>query len=149
MMIGGARRTAAWSRACALGLCLALVGCASQQVRRLMKKGSYEEAVQAAQGARRPVRGAAARALAEAYVASGQSDEARAVLQADFRRGGALASLLALANLESSMGLDGIATTRWMALAQLDPLLVENNSDACRSLLERGAARRRVAPSAA
>ncbi|MGB1699035.1 MAG: hypothetical protein ACPHRO_03705, partial [Nannocystaceae bacterium] len=149
MTIGRVRTTAAWRYARVLGLSLVLGGCASQQVRRLHKKGTHEEVVRAAESARRPLRGAAARALAEAYVSLGQPAEARAVLQADFRRGGALRSLLALANLESSIGLDGIATTRWMTLAQLDPLRVENDPVACRLLLERGVSRRRLGEFAA
>lgn len=141
MKIGSARVAGAVGRTSAFLMCAALVGCAQHQVRRLLTDQRFEEGVAVAEAARRPVRGATARALAKAYVALSQLGEARDILQEDFRRGGELKSLLALAKLESSMGLDGIATTRWGTLAQLDPLLVENDPLACRLLLSRGASR--------
>jgi hypothetical protein len=122
---------------------MSLVGCAHHRVRRLLREGEFEEGIVAATEARRPVRGATARALAAAQVELSQWREARALLQADFRRGGDVKSLHALASLESSLGLDGIAALRWSRLAQLAPRLVANDEDACRILLARGAARQR------
>ena len=128
-------------RALIIAVCAALVGCAHHRVRRLLRSERFEEGVAAAAAARRPVRGATARALAEAKVALSRLGEARDLLQADFRRGGEVKSLFALAALESSMGLDGIAAARWGMLARLAPELVHSDPSACRLLLSRGASR--------
>ncbi|MBC8066834.1 MAG: hypothetical protein IAG13_00750, partial [Deltaproteobacteria bacterium] len=84
---------------------------------RLEAQGKHEQVVEAAEHARRPPRRAAARAWAQALIALGRVEQARDVLLRDFRRGGELRSLTALAELERSRGLDGIAAVHYTRVA--------------------------------
>lgn len=134
----GALASAVWLSACVAG-----------SVKKRVRAGDYAGAIETAADAKRPVRHAAARALARAYEALGDVDAARAVLAADFERGGDLASLVALARLEAAAGLEGVAAARWTMVAGLDPRLLAEEPEACRLLYLRGALRTLVDESGA
>ncbi|MCA9696220.1 MAG: hypothetical protein KC431_01760, partial [Myxococcales bacterium] len=102
-----------------LALSLVLPGCGGSLV-RLAKRGDWEAVAREGRAMKAPPRDRAARAFAQALVELGEVDEARAVLLRDFRKGGHEASLLALADLERSLGLTGMATAHYVRLASLD-----------------------------
>lgn len=106
---------------------------------RLTTKGAYDEAIAHAEAMRRPPRGRAARAFATALSERGRHEQARGVLLADFRRGGELRSLVALADLERALGLEGIAASHYARVADLSRESLGGRDEVC-SLLRRRAA---------
>jgi len=120
-------------------LLLAGPACSGGAVVRLTKKGAYDEAIAEAEGMRRPPRGRAARAFATALTERGRHEQARGVLLADFRHGGELRSLVALADLERGLGLDGIAASHYARAADLSRESLQGRADVC-TLLRRRAA---------
>jgi hypothetical protein len=106
---------------------------------RLTKKGSYDEAIARGETMRRVPRGRAARAFATALSERGRHDQARSVLLADYRHGGELRSLVALADLERALGLEGIAASHYARVADLSPASLRGRDDVC-ALLRRRAA---------
>lgn len=131
---GSRPRSSAWA-AGLLGL-FVLCGC-HRDLRRLVESGRYEEAVAKAQEARFEPRKAAARAYAEALARTGRFDKARAVLLRDWRRGGEMQSLVALAALEEREGLHGTAAAHFARAVAIDPTRVQGRADACALLTER------------
>lgn len=129
----------------ALGLSstLGATACAGRQVRALSAKGAHDEAVARAERARRAVRDEAARALASSLLALGRLEQARATLQADYRHGGHLASLVMLAEAELDAGLVGIATAHYARALALDPAALEGAPRACEAFLGRAGVRQR------
>ena len=128
-----------------VGAALLLGGCGGPLL-RLAKQQDWAELDRKARGQARPPRGKAARAWAQALVELGNIEEARAVLQRDFRHGGQEASLLALAELEREQGLLGMAAARYTRLLtiDLDALQASDSRDAACELL-RGRARAELA----
>lgn len=118
-------------------LALALGGCGRQLV-KLEAQGLHDEVIARATKARYPPRHAAARAFASALRAKGHAERARDVLLRDFRRGGDLESLVALADLELALGLDGIAAVHYTRAAALERRAVRGHARAC-DLFERRA----------
>jgi hypothetical protein len=106
---------------------------------RLTTKGAYDEAITHAEAMRRPPRGRAARAFATALSERGRHEQARGVLLADFRHGGELRSLVALADLERALGLEGIAASHYARVADLSRESLGGRDEVC-SLLRRRAA---------
>jgi hypothetical protein len=106
---------------------------------RLTRKGEHDEVLRRAAVAKKVPRRRAARAYAQSLVALGERDHARAVLLRDFRRGGQLESLQALAELELSMGLEGMAAIHYARLLSQDRRILEGDEQACE--LFRGRAR--------
>ncbi|PRQ09294.1 hypothetical protein [Enhygromyxa salina] len=113
----------------ALGLGLGAGGCGGALV-GLAKTGDWAELDRQARAQKRPPRGRAARAWATALVELGNPEEARAVLLRDFRTGGQDQSLLALAELERSLGLVGIAVAHLTRLVNIDLDTLQRASDA-------------------
>lgn len=128
-----------------IGAALLLGGCGGPLL-RLAKQQDWAELDRKARSQARPPRGKAARAWAQALVELGNIEEARAVLQRDFRHGGQEASLLALAELEREQGLLGMAAARYTRLLtiDLDALQASDSRDAACELL-RGRARAELA----
>ena len=116
-------------------------GCKS--IPKLVENGRYDEAIDEAIGRRRPPRGRHARAYATALVQTGRWQEARGVLLGDYQRGGDLTSLLALADLELSEGLDGSAAVHYGKLVAVDVGPVAGREDVCTLLRRRADARAR------
>ncbi len=106
---------------------------------RATHKGAYDEAIRKAEAMRGRPEGRAARAFATALAHHERYDEARAVLLADFRGGGALASLVALADLERALGLDGIAASHYARVADLSRDALRGRDDVCQLLRRRAA----------
>ncbi|MFZ6184039.1 hypothetical protein [Nannocystis pusilla] len=107
---------------------------------RLSEQGRHEEVVARAGQARILPRGKAARAWARSLVALGRADEARAVLLRDFRKHAELPSLVALADLEATEGLTGLAAAHYARAASLETDPLAGRQDVC-GLFRRRAAR--------
>ena len=127
-------------RSARLAIALWLFACAGcgQQLVRLEAEGRHDEVIARAQAARWPLRHEAARAYAAALHATGKSERARDVLLRDFRRGGDLVSLVALADLELELGLDGIAAVHYTRAAALERKVLKGRASVC-DLFERRA----------
>lgn len=134
-----ARRARA-SAAVAVALLLSVgPACSGGRVVRLTKQGAYDEAITEAEAMRRPPQGRAARAFATALGERGRHEQARGVLLRDFRHGGELASLVALADLERELGLEGIAASHYARAADLSRESLAGRDDVCRLLRRRAA----------
>ncbi|TPV93116.1 MAG: hypothetical protein B7733_22340, partial [Myxococcales bacterium FL481] len=83
-------------------------------------------------------RNTAARAYADSLVALGDVERARGVLIRDFRHGGHVESLVALADLEAREGRWGMATVNYARVTALDAMRLSGREDVC------GAFRRRA-----
>ncbi len=107
---------------------------------RLEERAAHDEVIARATDRARPPRRAGARAFASALVATGDAERARDVLLGDFRRGGQLASLVQLADLERTMGRDGVAAAHYARVAALDRDVLAGRRDVCTLLGARAAA---------
>lgn len=116
-----------------LGLIVLAPGCHAG-LPRMTARGQHAEVAERAAKARRPPRGKAARAWATSLVALGRSAEARAVLLRDFRRTAEVASLVALADLESKEGLRGVAAAHYARAASLGVDTLRGRADVCELL---------------
>lgn len=134
-----ARRARAVRAFAAALLLLAGPACSGGRVVRLTKQGAYDEAIAEAEAMRRPPQGRAARAFAAALGERGRHEQARGVLLRDFRHGGEVSSLVALADLERGLGLDGIAASHYARAADLSRESLAGRDDVC-TLLRRRAA---------
>lgn len=134
-----ARRARVVGAVAAALLLLAGPACSGGRVVRLTKQGAYDEAIAEAEAMRRPPQGRAARAFATALGERGRHEQARGVLLRDFRHGGELSSLVALADLERGLGLDGIAASHYARAADLSRESLAGRDDVC-TLLRRRAA---------
>jgi hypothetical protein len=109
---------------------LFVIGC-HRKLPALLDAGRIDEVIERAESSRFAPRGKAARAHAEALVRRGNVERARSVLLVDFRKGGDVASLVALADLERGEGLDGIALLHYERAADLDRALLVGREDVC------------------
>ncbi|MCB9702045.1 MAG: hypothetical protein H6711_09135 [Myxococcales bacterium] len=126
----------------ALGLALGLQlgsGCAHRSLERMVARGELQEAVDKAAKRRRPPKRRAARAYAEALAGLERLDEARAVLLRDFRTTGEVASMVALADLEASIGARGMAAVHYGRAMSLDAAILAGRDDVCELLRQRAA----------
>ncbi len=121
-----------------MALLLGVASCGGK-VARLVRKGDFEGAIVQAESKRRTPRGHAARAYATALSEKERHDQARSVLMVDYRHGGDLRSLVALADLEHRLGLDGIAASHYGRAADLGLESLAGRDDVC-ALLRRRAA---------
>jgi hypothetical protein len=103
----------------------------------MLEAGRVDEVIARAESSRFAPRRKAARAYAEALVRRGSVDQARSVLLVDFRKGGHLESLVALADLELRLGLDGVAALHYARAAGLDHACVAGREDVCALLRQR------------
>lgn len=129
-------RRAIW----ALVLSLAFETGCQGSIPRLVARGEYQAAATAAARSKRPPRGRSARALAEALAALGRVEEARAVLLRDFRTSGDARSMIALAELEASLGLVGVAAAHFTRAAALSPEALRGHPEMCALLRRRAQA---------
>ncbi len=113
-----------------------VLGCHLELV-RWEAQGRHADVVRAAEQANRPPRRKAARAWADALVALGEPERARDVLLKDFRRGGQLQSLVQLAELERSLGLDGVAAVHWTRVIAIDRTVLRGDAEVCGTLRRR------------
>lgn len=113
-----------------LASCFGLPGC-HRKLAKLTAAGEHEEVVARVNKSRYLPRGKAARAWAESLEALGRTEEARAALQRDFRRGAHIESLVALADLERSHGLDGIAAAHYARVYSVETRLLVGRDEVC------------------
>ena len=113
-----------------LASAVGLPGC-HRKLPKLSAAGQHEEVIARVSKSRFLPRGKAARAWAASLEALDRTEEARAALQRDFRRGGHVESLLALAELERSHGLDGIATAHYARVYSLETRLLVGREEVC------------------
>jgi hypothetical protein len=97
----------------------------------LAAAGKHEAVVERVAHARYQPKRKAARAYAKSLVALGRVDQARAALQNDFRHGGDIHSLKALADLERVRGLDGIAAAHYARIYSLEPRVITGDAAVC------------------
>lgn len=116
-----------------------LLGC-NAKLMRLETRGQHDAVIDAAAERRWPPRRQGARALASALVAVGHVERARDVLLGDFRRGGQLASLVQLADLERTLGRDGLAAVHYSRVHRLDRTVLRGRRDVCALLGARASA---------
>jgi len=121
----------------AIAMGLGAAGCGGRLV-RLEAEGAHDEVIERAERMRWGPRRAAARAYAAALHARGRSEQARDVLLRDYRRGGELKSLVALADLELALGRDGVAAVHFARVAALERRVLRGRKDVC-DLFERRA----------
>ena len=107
-------------------------------------KGNYEIAARIADQLRFEPRGRAARARARALVHLEQYEHARAVLLRDFRHGGEIKSLLALADLELKLNRDGMALAHYTRVLAIDIKALRNKVRICGLFDQRGRMMERV-----
>lgn len=121
-----------------LAACLLLTAC-HHRVVRWSARGQHERVVQRVSSSRFEAHDEAARAYARSLVALGQVEQARGVLLRDFRHGGHVPSLVALADLEAHDGRWGIATVNYARVVAIESGRLTGREDVC------GAFRRRAA----
>lgn len=131
-------RSGSRGRGLALTTLAVTLGCGGALV-RLEQRGDYDAVVERAFAKRWPPRRKAARALASALVHRGDPERARDVLLGDYRRGGQLHSLVALANLERRLGRDGLAAAHYAKVVAGDRTLLRDRADVCALFDERAA----------
>ncbi len=106
--------------------------------------GDHAGVIAKVRKARREPRGKKARIYARSLTATGQVDEARSALQWSFRHGSDRASLVALADLELALGLDGIAAAHYSRVITLEPTMLEGRAEVCSLLRRRAEALTRI-----
>ncbi|MBX7081165.1 MAG: hypothetical protein K1X88_18335 [Nannocystaceae bacterium] len=104
---------------------------------RLERAGRHDDVIAAADARRWPPRRAQARALARSLVALGREQRARDVLLRDWRRGGQLPSLVALAELEHGLGREGLAAAHFTRVLSVDRSAVADRPEVCALLQTR------------
>jgi hypothetical protein len=119
-----------------LAALLLVAGCHSA-LPRLDARGEYDEVIRRAQKSIFAPRRKAARAYAHALVQRGQTMQAMDVLMKDFRRGGQIESLVALADLEREYGWDGLSAHHYTRVITLDRKTLRGRADVCDLLRER------------
>lgn len=115
----------------ALSVALCIGGACHAGIVRKVEKGQTAQVVEQVQSSRFEARGKRARAYADALIAEGQTQRARAVLLRDFRRGQQLASLEQLARLELEAGRGGMAALHFARLMALDARAVDGDEAVC------------------
>jgi hypothetical protein len=122
-----------------VAMLVALVGSLGchRRLPAMLEAGRVDEVIARAESSRFAPRRKAARAYAEALVHRGNTDRARSVLLTDFRKGGHVPSLVALADLERGLGLDGVALLHYVRAAHLDRSAIAGRQDVCAMLRQR------------
>jgi hypothetical protein len=125
-------------RAWLLATIVVALGC-SRSLVHLAEQGDHEAVIERAAQKRWPPRRKAARAFASALVHEGDVERARDVLLGDYRRGGQLESLVALADLERRLGRDGVAAAHYAEVVSGDRTRLRRRADVCALFDERAA----------
>lgn len=127
-------------RTAAVGLvALGVLGCHSR-LRALERRGEHGAVIERAESSRFRPRREAARAYARSLVETGDVAKAMAVLLKDYRSGGELSSLQALADLEREQGWVGLAAHHYARLAELEPHALQGRDEVCALFVDRARA---------
>ncbi len=124
----------------ALALAVGLLAGCHHRLPRLHAQGRHAEVVERAQGSRFRPRKKAARAYAASLHALGRDLQALDALLLDYRRGGNLASLIALADLERTIGWRGLAAHHYTRALTHDRDALSGRTEVCALFRERAAA---------
>lgn len=125
-------------RGAALLVCMA-AGC-HHRLPKLNAQGRHAEVVERAQSARFRPKRKAARAYADSLHALGRERAALDVLLLDYRRGGEVPSLIALADLERSIGWNGLAAHHYARVLTHDRDALRGRNAVCDLFRERARA---------
>ncbi|MBV1860051.1 MAG: hypothetical protein KUG77_16680, partial [Nannocystaceae bacterium] len=121
-----------------LGL-LVVAGC-HHQLPRLSAQGRHAEVVERVLGSRFRPQKKAARAYASSLHALGRETQALDALLLDYRRGGDVASLVALADLERTLGWQGLAAHHYVRVLTHDRNVLDGRTEVCGLFRERARA---------
>ena len=113
-----------------------VAGCHSR-LPAMVARGEYDAVIDRAESSRFAPRRKAARAYAKALQERGQTVKAMDVLLKDYRRGGQVPSLIALADLEREHGWIGLAAHHYTRVVALDREALKGREDVCRLFRER------------
>ncbi|MEM6290240.1 MAG: hypothetical protein AAGA54_03215 [Myxococcota bacterium] len=119
----------------ALGLVL-LTGCHAR-LPKMYADGRYADVIAKAQGSRIRPRKKAARAYAASLHALGRDDQALDALLLDYRRGGDVRSLIAMADLERTLGWRGLAAHHYARALTHDRDALSGRTEVCALFRER------------
>lgn len=120
-------------------LMLVVAGC-HHRLPKLNAQGRHAEVVERAEGARVRPKRRAARAYAGSLHALGWDRRALDALLLDYRRGGDVASLIALADLERDIGWNGLAAHHYARVLTHDRNALEGRDEVCNLFRERARA---------
>lgn len=121
-----------------LGL-LVVAGC-HHRLPRLSAQGKHAEVVERVEGSRFRPKKKAARAYASSLHALGRETQALDALLLDYRRGGEVASLIALADLERTLGWRGLAAHHYARVLTHDRNVLDGRTEVCSLFRERARA---------
>lgn len=118
---------------------LVLVGC-HHRLPRLSAQGKHAEVIERVENSRFRPKKKAARAYAESLHALGRETQALDTLLHDYRRGGDVASLIALADLERALGWRGLAAHHYARVLTHDRNALDGRTEVCGLFRERARA---------
>lgn len=118
---------------------LGLLGCHSR-LPALERQGEHGAVIERAESSRFRPRRKAARAYARSLVETGDVAKAMAVLLTDYRKGGEIDSLRALADLERERGWIGLAAHHYARLVELEPHALQGREGVCGLFIDRARA---------
>lgn len=121
----------------AAALALALLGGCHHRLPKLNAQGRHAEVVERVEGARFRPKRKAARAYADSLHALGRDRQALDALLLDYRRGGEVASLVALADLERDIGWNGLAAHHYARVLTHDRNALDGRNEVCNLFRER------------
>jgi hypothetical protein len=116
---------------------LALLGGCHHRLPKLNAQGRHAEVVERVEGARFRPKRKAARAYADSLHALGRDRQALDALLLDYRRGGHVESLIALADLERDIGWNGLAAHHYARVLTHDRNALEGRKEVCDLFRER------------
>lgn len=118
---------------------LVLVGC-HHRLPRLNAQGKHAEVIERVENSRFRPKKRAARAYAASLHAVGRETQALDTLLHDYRRGGDVASLVALADLERALGWQGLAAHHYARVLTHDRNALDGRTEVCSLFRERARA---------
>ncbi len=121
----------------AAALALALLGGCHHRLPKLNAQGRHAEVVERVEGSRFRPKRKAARAYADSLHALGRELQALDALLLDYRRGGEVASLVALADLERGIGWNGLAAHHYARVLTHDRNALDGRNEVCNLFRER------------
>jgi len=125
-------------RSVLLGL-MVVAGC-HHRLPKLTAQGKHAEVIERVQGSRFRPKKKAARAYAASLHAMGRETQALDALLHDYRRGGEVASLVALADLERTLGWRGLAAHHYARALTHDRNALDGRTEVCGLFRERARA---------
>ncbi len=121
-------------------LALVVVAGCHHRLPRLSAQGRHAEVIERAEDSRFRPKKKAARAYASSLHAMGRESQALDTLLLDYRRGGEVASLIALADLERTIGWRGLAAHHYARALTHDRNALDGRSEVCDLFRERARA---------